>query len=126
VDEHSVRSFMTYFETVPRADGVTAPTPRMVSVPLPAADGTWRTREVPEIALMHHHALQIEEVRLKFRVTMSEGEVGQGVMVELSRPADPSAAQAVAPGSGEVEILFRRGDPPEGIARVSGEYYKTL
>jgi hypothetical protein len=127
---------MRHFETVTQADGATATRPRMVSVPLPAPDGTWRTREVPEVALMHHHALQIEEVCLKFRVTMFEGDVS-GVMVELSRPADPStalwshaepgrAAQAPAPGSAEMEILFRRGDKPEGIARVSGEYHKTL
>ena len=126
VDGHSVETFMGHFEQSAGAEGGPPEVkPKMVTVPFPTADGTYQQREVPTVALLHHHALQLEELRIKFRVALSEGEENQSVQVQLA-PAAPADSGPQDQQFADVEMYFKRGNPPEGLARVSSEYCKSL
>lgn len=134
VEEHSLTRYLEYFDSEEGSDGKLKLQPKTVTIPVPAADGTYEPREIPIVALMHHSSLQIEELRLKFHVHMDDEDDREGKarvharLVPLGvRSSHPGAEHAEEHSSfADVEVFFKRGEPNEGVARISGSYYKIL
>ncbi len=136
VEEQSIHTLMDHFEVVVGQNGQKTVTPKMITMPFPMADGSFKPRDIPSVALLHHNALQMEELRIKFRVGLSDSSGTESVQVELapSPPVRMERAPSADPGSetqdgsnfAEVDIFFKRGEPPEGTARVIREYNKCI
>lgn len=105
--------------------------PKTVRIAVPAAGGEPRTIDVPVVALVRHHALSLDKVTVKLAVTTSvEKDTGR-IRAALgplpkSAPVDDGEAKAGQPTHQEIELVFRREDSPEGLARLSEEATKLL
>ncbi len=141
VDQHSVTGFMNHFHSVKSADGSTQVKPKTVTVPLPKPDGTYAHREVPTASLVHHHSLQLDEMRLKFRVSLSHQEGSKTLKAEIKSaglPAQSSQDQnghktesSPTPTNSDselavIELHFKRGQAPEGVSRLVDQYHKNV
>ncbi|WP_434425121.1 DUF2589 domain-containing protein [Nannocystis pusilla] len=141
VEDHALARYLDFFEAGPTTDGDTPLVPKTVSLPVPAADGSYQLRKIPIVALVNHHSLQIDELKLKFRLELDEAASEAGPVKILARlapmrsyaaPAGPggkdgeSAPTQPADSFAEVEVHFKRGETSEGIARLAAHYHKLL
>jgi hypothetical protein len=78
---------------------------------------------IPLVTLLKHDALHLEEVRLKMAFRASWNEESNAFALDLVIPAAGEAAEGSAQ---EIQLLFKRGDPPEGIVRVNNELTKVI
>ena len=127
LDAYNLHSFMQHFDSAPgeagQADTVQ---PKTIALPMPTPSGKHETRHVPVVALLNHSSLQLQEIRIKLRVTLSSQEENKPLMAEVA-PLKPQAGdEDTQPNTAEIELYFKRGDPPEGVSRVLTEYHKQL
>ena len=128
-DHFGLQSFMDQFEETKDANGnTTGIQPKTVQIPLPKPDGTYEPREIPTAALLHHSSLQIEDVRIKLHVEITEAEEGKPLRCAMraARGEEARDKESISPTMAEIEVGFKRGDPAEGLARASSEFHKTI
>jgi Protein of unknown function (DUF2589) len=99
VDEYAVESFMNNFELT--GDEAQPLRPKMVDVPMPMPDGTFQVRQIPRLALMHHHSLRMDEIRIRFRVSLSRPRAAPSPFA--SEAPSPFASGGSAVSFAEVE-----------------------
>ncbi|MCY1013934.1 DUF2589 domain-containing protein [Nannocystis pusilla] len=140
VEDHALTRYLDFFEAGPTVDGETPLVPKTVSLPVPAADGSYQLRKIPIVALVNHNSLQIDELKLKFRLELDEAASQDGPVKILARLAPMRSYAAPASRAGrtgrarrtpadsfaEVEVHFKRGEASEGIARLAAHYHKLL
>lgn len=93
-------------------------------------DGKPRTtsidgQEVANMVLVNHQSLSIEELEVEFELTLgdvSKGDEGHDD-VDHQMSCDMSGASK---NTAKCRILFKGGDPPEGIARINNSLVKTI
>lgn len=127
VDEYGLQTFISHFESTPGAAGEPpALAPKMVTVPLPRPDGTYQARQIPVVALLHHSWLQIDELHVRMKVSMSTSEDSPRIKAEVGAAKREGSESPVHPETAEIDVSFKRGDPPEGLARIYTEYQKAI
>jgi len=100
--------------------------PEMISLPLPRPDGSYATRDIPIAALMHHHSVVLDEVRIRLSARLGWNEKEHKVTVELAPPRRPKDTEGSQEPFAEIELLLKRGDTPEGTTRTTKELLKTI
>lgn len=123
-------------ETNDLAADALAPVTRKVVIPYPDDTGVMKTIDVPLVALVHHNTFNLDEVKLKMRVTTSVDRPGGQLKVSLQplhrtqntegKNDLPDASGKVEEPGQEIELVFKREAPPEGISRVTNEAIKLL
>jgi hypothetical protein len=96
---------------------------RTVLLPMLKPDGTTVVRKIPLVTLLKHDSLHLDEVRIKMAFRASWNEKTNGMSLDVVIPAEGESAEGP---SQEIQLVFKRGDPPEGIARVNNELTKII
>jgi hypothetical protein len=96
---------------------------RTVSIPVFKPDGTSVVRDIPLVTLLKHDSLHLDEVKIKMAFRASWNDQSEGMTIDLvsSGENDPAAEPAQ-----EVQLVFKRGEPPEGIVRINNELTKII
>ena len=112
------------------------PVTRKVVIPYPDDKGVMKKIDVPLVALVHHNTFNLDEVKLKMRVSTSVDKPGGPLKVSLQplrRPPSDDGKNDLPDSSGkidepgqEIELVFKREAPPEGISRITNEAIKLL
>lgn len=124
VERHFLRMFDRYFDDDGKA--------KIQRFDLP--DGTFM--EVPLIALVKRDGLGLEEMEIEMSVRIDhlEGKSAEpkGEPADVTRTSFQCSFTAAKAANGEnhqnvvdISMRFKRGDPPEGVARLV-EYYANL
>lgn len=103
-----------YWEQFDREDSQGAYLPRTVQLLLPvsAQPGAERRRlEVPVTALLEHRSMRLDEVKISLPLTPVDGE-------DLAQPLFRLGGTADDGRTSTLELTFRGGDAPEGLARL--------
>ena len=92
--------------------------------------------DVPLVTLVHHNTFALDQVTLKMRVSASVDEAGGPLKVSLMPLSrrngnddvsdSANAADRIEEPGQEIELVFRREAPPEGISRITTEAVKLL
>jgi hypothetical protein len=99
---------------------------KTISMPLPQPDGTCKVREIPLVTLINHDSLHLEEVRIKVSLSALWDEAENNMMVDLNMPYNKTEENETGKPQQQIELIFKRGESPEGIARVINELSKTI
>ena len=142
VSQASVNQYWNYFRP---ADGLRdslagqagvaegeALVPLMRKIVIPAPNGKGEL-SVPLVSLVNHGSFSLEQVTLKMRVAASVDEAGGPLKVSVlpARRRDETlqatdGQDAVPDTAQEIELVFRREAPAEGISRITTEAIKLL
>ena len=113
------------------------PLMRKVVIPRPGEKGVLKEMDVPLVTLVPHNTFSLDQVKLKMRVSASVDEASGGAMKVSLMPlprrkendavsdGENAAGSFEEPGQ-EIELVFRREAPPEGISRITTEAVKLL
>lgn len=116
----------------PEGDAL-VPLMRKIVIPAPDGRGVVSELSVPLVSLVNHGSFSLDQVTLKMRVAASVDEAGGPLKVSVlparrkderleatdGQDASPDTAQ-------EIELVFRREAPAEGISRITTEAIKLL
>ena len=85
------------------------------------APGENKELKVPATALMHHSTMQLEQVDVTLRFSVS-GETGdQGILVDVKSKLLENSDKI-----SEMKLHYQRDSASEGIARVENRHYQNL
>jgi hypothetical protein len=127
VDEFSLNTFMSKFEEKPGdGNGPATIVPKTVKIPFPKPDGTYESKEIPVVSLLNHSSLQIEDLRIKMKVVFSSSAEENVLKAEVGPARPDNDEDEVKPEVAEIEVNFKRGLPPEGLARIATEFQKRV
>lgn len=112
------------------------PVTRKIVIPYPDDSGVMKEINVPLVALVPHNTFNLDEVRLKMRVAATMDHPDGPLKVSLlpmhrlpeadgKNDLPGSAGKVEEPGQ-EIELVFRRDAPAEGISRITNEAVKLL
>lgn len=125
VEAHSIQQYLKLLSGgQPDAAGVAQP--QMISLPLPQADGSYATRDIPVATLMHHHSVALDEVRIRLSAKLGWSDQEGKVTVELAAPKRPQDSEETQAAVAEIELVLKRGDASEGMARTMKELVKVI
>jgi hypothetical protein len=90
-------------------------------------DGTAKTirlngADIPIYTLVNHRSMAIDEMKVKFQVSMEGMSQKEGAIKKILRLDFGGRTSRMA----DVEITFKGGEPPEGIARVNNKLIKQI
>lgn len=94
--------------------------PVSYTINIPSANGK-KQLKVPVTALMHHSSLQLEQVDIKLRFVVEEGE-----MDEIIVSPKFSAGTMDSFSMSELSLQFKSVQPSEGTARINNHYIQNL
>ena len=109
--------------------------PLMRKIVIPALNGKGVASElsVPLVSLVNHGSFSLEQVTLKMRVAASVDEAGGPLKVSVlpalrkDERLEATGGQDAMPDTAqEIELVFRREAPAEGISRITTEAIKLL
>ncbi len=124
LERQGVKRYCSYFTPAAPAGAEEGPSQlRPVSRCFALPDGAGGTKEVevPEAALVPHSAMALDTVQVRLNVLPSLREEDGAVLVEVG----PSG-EGVDVGYSRLELTFRSGPSPEGMARVNQKTIQTL
>lgn len=135
IEGHSLTTFSSYFSqelsSESSIDGKEkALRPKMLKLPMPFR-GEYIEKEIPIVSMVNHDSLHLDEVRIKMQVTGSWGSKSQDESRKLFVNVEPvqnecEAANGKEVNYAEIELVFKRGNSPEGVAKVLSEQNKTI
>jgi hypothetical protein len=109
------------------------PIMRRVVIPYPDGKGVQRELQVPLVSLVHHNAFNLDQVKLRMKVSASVDEdsgklrVGVGSLKNRqSMNENDVAVEGLGETEHEIELIFKREAPSEGVARITQEATKLL
>jgi hypothetical protein len=101
--------------------------PRMLSLPIPQGDGSYKAKEIPIVTLMHHDSLHLDEVRFRMAVDSSWDEETSRMRIDMKSLSGETASDADNPKRHqEIELVFKRGESSEAVARLKDVFVKTI
>jgi hypothetical protein len=111
-----------YFE----ADG----SPKMILVKLPGKDGKLKDVHIPAITLVPHYGLAIEEVSVKMKVKLSNGEDDKDIKGNKKGKIRKIISDFSNRNGGKelatIHVKFKGKEPPEGLARIKDNLIKFI
>jgi hypothetical protein len=145
VEEGALIRYLRHFQAPLKAGGARqtggdgdfddAITPKMQNIDIPNPDGSGVSRRlrVPLVTLYNHSTLELDQVKLRMKVSTSVDKDSGDLRVEIgplkaaaNPAADGEAQESKEDGLHEIELTFKRKDASEGIARVTQEAVKLL
>jgi hypothetical protein len=105
---------------------------RTMSIPFPQTNGAYTNREIPQVAFKHHNSLVLDEARIKMNVYAEWNEQKKDLDIDFSVPVKQNQDEAEKKDTDEpakcheIELVFKRGEAAEGIARVRNEHTKVI
>lgn len=121
--------YLRHFEQVEDENGPVLK-PKMVRIEVPQPGGGVKLLSVPVVALVRHHALSLEQVTVRLAVTPAidaeTGHIRAALAPQAKLPTDAPDAQDAKPPRQEIELVFKRDDTPEGLARLSDEATRLI
>lgn len=134
IEANGIDQFLSYFEEKEiRAKGNKAVLgqekeeneraliPRTCKVILPGENGE-DIIEVPLITMLHHKSLKLDEARIKLNVKTQL--IGDQINVEVDQIA--SNEEGLGCDRQQIELVFKSGEPAEGVARINQSANKFL
>lgn len=116
LDRACAEQYLSYFDPPAKAArqgrkaaGQSVLVPRTIPLALPGA-GEERVAELPLLALCHHSVMSFDQVTVKLNVALEADQSGQVL------DAVPVAA---GQGGHQIELVFRRQEPAEAVARFN-------
>lgn len=101
-------------------DGETEFEPVSYTINIPSSGGK-KQLKVPVTALMHHSSLQLEQVDVKLRFVVEEGEADE-LIVSPKSSADAKDSFSMS----ELSLQFKSVQLSEGTARINNHYIQNL
>ncbi len=83
--------------------------------------GQEKDLKVPATALMHHSTMQLEQVDVSLRFTVTGHTDEQGVMVEV-KPKVLENSEKIS----EMKLRYQRDSSSEGVSRLETHHYQNL
>lgn len=125
---HSLSEFFDCFfekkesnETAKNGEAVYKPKTLQISFPAGEEEKQAKTVTVPVAALVQHNNMDMDYVKIKLNVNITN-ESEDNLQVS-SQPVKDSNVNGV---SGEMEIMFKCNDTPEGVARIANRLHSLL
>ena len=129
IQANAIGNYFAYFHAfdsntndLPSEDAVPAYTPRTAVVEFPASSGEQAQVRVPVVTMAHHNAVALDSVSIRLQAPVASVE-GDQILLDLSGPQDNGPDSH---GQTELELCFKCGEPPEGIARINTELNKFI
>lgn len=97
--------------------------PKACKVVMPTGNGD-EVVQVPLIALMHHHTLQLQETRVKLNVKTDLQN--ENLNVEIGAIPSGANGQGQDEHMHQIELVFKSTAPSEGVSRIHQEANKFL
>lgn len=94
--------------------------PVTYSMRIPAA-GKEKELKVPATALMHHSTMQLEQVDVSLRFSVSGHTEEQGILVDVKSKLLENSDKV-----SEMKLRYQRDSASEGVARVETHHYQNL
>jgi hypothetical protein len=121
-------------EATPDGSQPLMPKLQRIRIPYPDGNGAQNELNVPLLSLVHHSVLTLDEVKVRMKVSAFADEDSGALHVDVAparhAPAGTSGQEHVgtvpAPNEHEIELVFRRDAPSEGVARITQEITKLL
>lgn len=86
-----------------------------------ATAGKEKELSVPATALMHHSTMQLEQVDVSLRFSVSGHTEDQGILVDVKSKLLENSEKI-----SEMKLRYQRDSASEGIARVETHHYQNL
>jgi hypothetical protein len=129
IESYSVEKFANCFEEKKdEKSGQNILKPKMIRLPIPDARGHYTEQDIPIVALMNHHDLNLDKVKIRMMVTGSWDDKSKKMQVNVEpiRRKNDSDKKGKEVTYTELEMVFRRTDAPEGISRTLKEHNKVM
>ncbi len=98
--------------------------PKTISIALPSSDPDKKKLILmPAAALVHHNTMNIDYVKLNLNIKVEEENTDGLQITSQNINADANANEGK---TGELEIMFRCTDTPEGIARIETQLNSVI
>lgn len=108
-----------YFDIVKDEKGETY-VPKNIRIELPCGNDEHKIIVAPMAALVHHNSMNIEYVKLNLNINV-KNENTESIDITSQNTEGVSGT-----GTGELEIMFRCSETPEGVARVETQLNNIL
>ncbi len=110
-DKSSEQFFAQHFDIAESNDNSTVYKPRTIEILMDKGSGESASRiiYVPTAVLVSHSTLLIDEVKISFNIDISEESDGMNAQI---------SENAATANAGSMEIVFKRTDEAEGLARI--------
>lgn len=119
IEAQNLMQFLeNYFERSVNGSGDVTYTPKLIQVEIPSIEPGKGDKQlsVPLAALVHHNKLNLENVKIKLNIGVTE-EANGGLQVS-PQGAPAQDDDAGSKQSGTIEINFKCADTSEGISRI--------
>lgn len=118
VEANNVAGYLNeYFEVTNDSEGTISPKTQSVCIKNLSSPKI----EVPIVSLVNHSSMCLDQVKIKMNVIMSANSSNQ-IGVALSSGKEDGNN----PITNEIELIYKRNDPSEGISRVTQETLKLF
>lgn len=95
---------------------------KTISIPYPRQDGGEEVREIPLAALVNPVQMSLEEVCVKMTVNTALDEGTGKITMDLRASGGGTEGARL----NEIQLVFKRGSPPEGQMRVHDDLVKVI
>jgi hypothetical protein len=128
IENYALEAFQSCFmQKGSEKEEETACYPKMIKLPIPNSKGEFTEQDIPIVSLLHHHALFLDEVKLKLRVSCSLDTESENLHVNIEptyHKKDTGEGKEVS--YADIELLFKRGETTEGISKIMQKHYNTM
>lgn len=129
IQANAIGNYFAYFHSFdsntngPQSeDAVPTYTPRTAVVEFPAPSGEPAQVCVPVVTMTHHNAMALDSVSIRLQAPVASVQ-GERILLDLSGPQENGPDNH---SQTELELCFKCGEPPEGIARINTELNKFI
>ena len=133
LDHYPITDFRRYFdEEKHEGDTEKFLRPKMMKFLLPNGKGDYIEKDIPIVSLVNHNTMDLDEVKIDMKVTgrwTSEPSdpLKKKLMVNLEPIQDNIGDEEKSHINYiSIEMVFKRGCPPEGTARTLNEINKYI
>ncbi|WP_420628425.1 DUF2589 domain-containing protein [Candidatus Leptofilum sp.] len=124
--ESSIDEFSKYFDETHDEEGqVSSYTPTSIPLKVPAGDGSHKVIDVPIVALLHHHAMALENVKVEINLKTVYWEEENEMLAVRVGPLDQEENQPSGISASFV-LDFKLNETPEGKSRTYDNFIKHL
>ena len=109
--------------------------PRMMRLRMPSVNGDDQIIDVPMYSLVHHHTLDIEEFKIRFKINLSTAAALQqrnqapgihGIQYKVSTDIKNVGKNKSKSNLADIELKCRLAEPPEGLSRIGTHLDKLI
>ncbi|MDR1310581.1 MAG: DUF2589 domain-containing protein [Burkholderiaceae bacterium] len=128
INRSGLAGYWSYFSRRDMPDGASAMVPAMQRVLIFTPDGSEVMKELhaPLVSLVPHYSFQLDQVKVRMKVCASLESDHLRVRVGPSGQQGSSDSLQGSEPPHEIELVFKRDEPAEGISRITQETVRLL